>query len=119
MGIGAVYEGYWHKDKRHGLGSYRHSNGDVAKGEFVDGVLHGIAEFRFMETGEYYTGEFTCGKMTGMCRLTYHVYYSCCFCKLSAHLIYISEKKITNENDMLIVMGTLLFGYVYLSFIRS
>ena len=62
--IGAVYEGFWHKDKRHGIGSYRYANGDVAKGEFFQGALHGSVEFRQVN-GDYYMGQYVNGKREG------------------------------------------------------
>ena len=63
--IGAVYEGFWHCDKRHGLGCYRYANGDVAKGEFEEGELHGSVEFRHAKSGDYYMGQYIKGNREG------------------------------------------------------
>ena len=38
---GAVYEGEWAADKRHGRGKFIHADGDKFESEFVDDQQHG------------------------------------------------------------------------------
>lgn len=43
----ALYEGHWHEGERHGAGKITYVNGDTVSGHFVNGILHGFAEYEF------------------------------------------------------------------------
>jgi hypothetical protein len=68
--FGACYDGEWENDKRHGKGIYRFSNGDVFKGTFKYGRMHGYGEYRHGVSGDYYEGEFVNGLKCGIGTLT-------------------------------------------------
>lgn len=59
-----IYEGYWHKDKRHGQGLYLYKNGGRYLGEFLDNLPTGQG-CKIYNSGNIYTGEFLNGKKNG------------------------------------------------------
>lgn len=43
----ALYEGHWDCNERHGAGKATYVNGDTISGNFINGILHGFAEYTF------------------------------------------------------------------------
>lgn len=85
--LGGGYEGEWVQDKRHGQGKLVLPSGNVYKGDFVNGAMHGLGIMVYVKGGKYegewaqdekngkgklifptggtYEGEFVDGKMHG------------------------------------------------------
>lgn len=59
-----IYEGFWHKDKRHGQGLYLYKNGGRYLGDFIDNLPTGHG-CKVYSSGNMYTGEFLNGKKHG------------------------------------------------------
>ena len=57
---GHQYNGSWHKNHKHGLGTHTYPNGDRYEGEWADGLRHGSGTYWKREDSKYrvrYTGE--------------------------------------------------------------
>ncbi|MBQ8170868.1 MAG: ribosomal protein L7/L12 [Oscillospiraceae bacterium] len=59
------YEGELVNGVREGSGTMRFKNGNIYKGDWHNGVMHGIGEFIFADTCERYIGEFSDGTYNG------------------------------------------------------
>lgn len=50
---GTHYEGQWHEDFKHGIGTMRFANGDVYKGSWQNGLMHGQGKMFFSDGSKY------------------------------------------------------------------
>lgn len=66
------YEGDLVYGVRHGRGTMIFKSGNVYKGDWRDGNMHGLGEFTFNTTGDHYVGEMTNGKIGGYGRMKFH-----------------------------------------------
>jgi hypothetical protein len=53
---GSIYDGVWRDAKMNGKGTFWSSNGSSFEGTFINGILYGIAEAKWI-TGEVYLGD--------------------------------------------------------------
>eukprot|EP00747_Dinoflagellata_sp_TGD_P114485 gnl/TRDRNA2_/TRDRNA2_171936_c0_seq2.p1 gnl/TRDRNA2_/TRDRNA2_171936_c0~~gnl/TRDRNA2_/TRDRNA2_171936_c0_seq2.p1 ORF type:complete len:513 (-),score=77.20 gnl/TRDRNA2_/TRDRNA2_171936_c0_seq2:61-1377(-) len=65
------HEGYYHNDRREGIGLLMWGNGDVYVGDFKDDLMHGQGVY-YYGTGATYAGGFALGQKTGDGRFTWH-----------------------------------------------
>jgi hypothetical protein len=52
---GSISDGMWRADKRHGVGTFYHTSGDIFVGTFVDGKRHGLGTTYMPSRGAHIT----------------------------------------------------------------
>jgi hypothetical protein len=62
---GSVYEGQWHRGKRHGRGSYIFCDGSMYDGQFERDQMHGTGQLTWPEPGGAFVGGWCRGQRHG------------------------------------------------------